>query len=152
MTGVRYEALSEPQSRVPGATLNGMGERTQTPRTAAPAVLPEAPRPTAADWTAAYPARPGAPLILDGPTLADALGLRHARPPLLAPQLVALLPLLAADLSTRQIARRLGVSPAAVHGRLRRLYRDLSVHNRVGAVCAAMACGLLDPPTPTGVR
>lgn len=97
-----------------------------------------------AGWIAAYPSRPGAPLVLPGPTLADALGPRlRPKPPVLPERLAVLLPMLAADLAARQIARRLGISPDAVHGRLARLYAVLGVHNRVSAVTTALASGLL---------
>lgn len=99
-----------------------------------------------AGWAAAYPSRPNAPLVLPGPTLADALGIPlRPTPPVLAERLAVLLPLLAADLTARQIARRLHLSEHTVHNRLGELYAALRVHNRVGAVTAAMASGLLEP-------
>jgi DNA-binding NarL/FixJ family response regulator len=92
---------------------------------------------------------PTVPLRFDAPTLADALGLPRHRPtppPALPDGLTALLPLLADNLTARQIARHLTLSEPAVKHRLRRLYTLLGVHNRVGAVCAAMVYGLLEAP------
>jgi DNA-binding NarL/FixJ family response regulator len=103
--------------------------------------------PDPAPGTAAYLTRPGAPLVLDAPTLADAFGMPRRRPPALPADLAVLLPLLADALSAKQIAARLVLSESAVKTRIGRLYGALHVHNRVGAVCAALACGLLDTPT-----
>jgi DNA-binding NarL/FixJ family response regulator len=102
--------------------------------------------PDPAARTAPYPARPGAPLVLDAPTLADAFGLPRRRPPALPADLAVLLPLPADALSAKQIAARLALSESATKTRIGRLYACLHVHNRVGAVCAALACGLIDPP------
>lgn len=93
----------------------------------------------------AYPARPGAPLVLPGKTLAEALGtLVPATPPLPA-RLADTLALLVQGLTNHQIGRRLGVSDAAVKHRVQDLYRHLDVHNRAGAAYRAVALGLLDP-------
>lgn len=101
--------------------------------------------PEGRSWLSAYPARPGAPLILPGKTLAEALGaLVPATPPLPA-RLADTLTLLAKGLTNRQIGRRLGISPDAAKHRVQDLYRHLSVHNRAGAVYRAVALGLLDP-------
>ena len=100
-----------------------------------------------AAWLAAYPKRPGAPLILPGATLAEALGGQpHPRPPVLDPSLAVLLPLLAANLTQAQIGARLRLSESAVKHRARRLYAALGASNRVGAVTAALACGLIETP------
>ncbi|HZP54975.1 LuxR C-terminal-related transcriptional regulator [Actinocrinis sp.] len=100
-----------------------------------------------AAWLGAYPKRPGAPLILPGATLAEALGRQpHRKPAALDPRLAALLPLLAANLTQAQIGARLALSPSAVKHRARRLYTALGVSNRVGAVTAALACGLIEEP------
>lgn len=104
----------------------------------------------AVDWLAAYPKRPGAPLILPGATLAEALGRRRRKPPTLDPALAVLLPLLAANLTQAEIGRRLFLSPAAVKHRARRLYTALGATNRVGAVTAAIGYGLL--PEHGGAR
>jgi len=94
-----------------------------------------------------YPLRPGASLVLPGATLAEALGGQpHRKPPVLDPCLAVLLPLLAADLTQAQIGARRRLSEAAVKHRARRLYAALGVTNRVGAVTAALACGLIEQP------
>lgn len=99
-----------------------------------------------APWRDAYPKRPGAPLILPGATLAEALGaLVPATAPLPA-RLADTLDLLAQGLTNRQIGRRLGISPDAAAHRVQGLYRHLGVHNRTAAVCRAVKLGLLDPP------
>jgi len=100
-----------------------------------------------AAWLGAYPKRPGAPLVLPGATLAEALGGQpHRRPPVLDPSLAVLLPLLAVNLTQAQIGARLHLSESAVKHRARRLYAGLGVTNRVGAVTAALACGLIEQP------
>ena len=92
-----------------------------------------------------YPKRPGAPLVLPGATLAEALGaLVPATPPLSA-RLADTLDLLAQGLTNRQIGRRLGISPDAAKHRVQDLYRHLGAHNRAGAAYRAVALGLLDP-------
>lgn len=98
-------------------------------------------------WLCVYPKRPGAPLVLPGATLAEALGVPgHRRAPALDPRLAVLLPLLAADLTQAQIGARLCVSVSTVKHRARRLYAALGVSNRVGAVAEALACGLIGRP------
>lgn len=101
-------------------------------------------------WLLAYPSRPDAPLILSGPTLADALGMPpRPKPPVLPERLAVLLPLLAADLTARQIGQRLHLSEHTVKNRLKDLYAALGVRNRIGAVTGAMTCGLLSEPGRT---
>lgn len=92
-----------------------------------------------------YPKRPGAPLVLPGKTLAEALGALVPATPPLPPRLAATLDLLTKGLTNRQIGRRLGISPDAAKHRVQDLYRHLGAHNRAGAVYRAVALGLLDP-------
>ena len=54
------------------------------------------------------------------------------------------LALLADGLTTRQMARRLEISPRTVETHVGKLYRKLEVHSRVQAVSRAAALGLLD--------
>ena len=58
----------------------------------------------------------------------------------------AVLELLPAQLSTRQIADTLFLSPNTVRSHIRALYRKLGVHTREDAVDRAQALGLLDSP------
>lgn len=95
------------------------------------------------------PSRAGAPLILPGATLAEALGNSRPDPRSIPPYLRALLPLLAAGHRRYQIAALLGVPRACAESRIARLYRLLGVHNRRQAVAVARQIGLL-PKTPKG--
>lgn len=90
----------------------------------------------------ARPLRPGAPLVLDAPTLAQALG--WDREPPLHPRLAETLTLLAQGLTDRQIAARLRTSEDGAKHRVRSLYRHLGVHSRSEAVYRAASLGLLD--------
>ena len=57
---------------------------------------------------------------------------------------LAVLRLLSTDLSTREIAERLFVSPNTVRSHRRALYHKLDVHTRADAVARATALGLLE--------
>jgi len=93
---------------------------------------------------ATLPARPGAPLLLRGDTLAQALRPeRRVDTARVSPRQVRLLELLADGLSSAAIGVELGESAYAVDSELRRLYRLLEVHSRREAVAVARACGLL---------
>ena len=149
MNATRATQTADPGLERP-STLAGTCEPhsgPQEPRTAPPRPTP--PRsgplgtPQAASWLSVYPSRPGAPLVLPGATLAEAVGRLHRKAPALPPGLTTLLPLLAANLTQAQIGARLHLSESAVKHRVGRLYAALGVHNRVGAVASALACGLL---------
>jgi DNA-binding NarL/FixJ family response regulator len=49
----------------------------------------------------------------------------------------------AAGLSNKQIARRLGISPSTVRNHLSRVFNKLGVSNRTGAVLKAIGRGVL---------
>jgi len=89
------------------------------------------------------PGRPGAPLVLDAPTLAAAFGipLRPARP-LTAVQ-AETLALVAEGLTYRQIARRLFLAEVSVRKRMSRAFRVLGVHDKAGAIRAGVEAGVL---------
>ena len=55
-----------------------------------------------------------------------------------------ILGLIAAGLTTRQMASRLGISPRTVESHISRTYRKLSVRSRVQAVAAAAQAGIAD--------
>jgi DNA-binding NarL/FixJ family response regulator len=55
--------------------------------------------------------------------------------------------LLAEGLTTRQAARRMGLSERTVETHIGKVHRKLGVRSRVEAVTTARALGLLDPPT-----
>ena len=57
---------------------------------------------------------------------------------------LAVLRLLAGDLSTREIGERLFLSPNTVRSHVRALYRKLGVHSRTEAIARATALGLLE--------
>lgn len=98
--------------------------------------------------TAAYPSRPGAPLVLDAPTLAQAYGLEITpRAADIPAHLARLLPMLAANLTRAQIAARLGLRQGGVDARMKRLYALLGAHSRTGAVRTALEIGLLPRAT-----
>jgi LuxR family transcriptional regulator, maltose regulon positive regulatory protein len=59
------------------------------------------------------------------------------------PAELAVLQLLASELSVRQIAERLFLSPNTVRSHTRSLYRKLDVNSRTDAVARADALGLL---------
>lgn len=100
----------------------------------------------------AYPRRPGAPLVLPGATLAEALGALPAPPPS-RPRLTfaqaEALALVADGLTYRQIARRLFVSEVAIRRRMVRTFRILGVHGKAAAVRAGVETGILDLGGPS---
>ena len=57
---------------------------------------------------------------------------------------VAVLQLLASDLSTREIGERLFLSPNTIRSHTRALYHKLGVHSRTDAIARATALGLLE--------
>ena len=57
---------------------------------------------------------------------------------------LAVLRLLASDLSTREIGERLFLSPNTIRSHTRALYRKLGVHSRTEAIARATALGLLE--------
>ena len=57
---------------------------------------------------------------------------------------VAVLRLLASDLSTREIGERLFLSPNTIRSHTRALYHKLRVHSRTDAIARAAALGLLE--------
>ena len=57
---------------------------------------------------------------------------------------LAVLRLLASDLSTREIGERLFLSPNTIRSHTRALYRKLGVHSRTDAIARATALGLLE--------
>ena len=57
---------------------------------------------------------------------------------------LAVLRLLATDLSTREIGEQLFLSANTVRSHRRALYRKLGVHSREAAIARATALGLLD--------
>jgi ATP/maltotriose-dependent transcriptional regulator MalT len=63
---------------------------------------------------------------------------------------LAVLRLLAGDLSMREIAERLFLSQNTVRSHTRALYHKLGVHTRADAVARATALGLLDQTQPPG--
>jgi len=87
--------------------------------------------------------RAGAPLVLPGATLAEALGVTRPDPARIPPHLRALLPLLAAGYPRRKIAAVVRVRRSTLDPRLNRLYRLLGVHDRAGALAVAREIGLL---------
>lgn len=101
-----------------------------------------------APWLGVYQPRPGAPLVLPGATLAEALAALPTPPPprprLTFAQAEALA-LVADGLTYRQIARRLFVSEVAIRRRMVRAFRRLGVRNRAAAIRAGVEAGLLDP-------
>ncbi len=79
-------------------------------------------------------------------------GLRGARSripdqgmPLLTPRERDVLALLHEGLDNKRIAQRLGIGPATVKDHLDHIYGKLGVSDRLGAVRAATALGLVDP-------
>jgi ATP/maltotriose-dependent transcriptional regulator MalT len=63
---------------------------------------------------------------------------------------LAVLPLLATDLSNRQIAEHLFLSPNTIRSHVRAIYRKLAVHGRDDAVARATALGLLEQSKSPG--
>jgi LuxR family transcriptional regulator, maltose regulon positive regulatory protein len=63
---------------------------------------------------------------------------------------VAVLRLLASDLSTSQIAERLFLSPNTIRSHRRALYHKLGVHSRTDAIARATALGLLEQTQSPG--
>ena len=53
------------------------------------------------------------------------------------------LQLLAKGDVNKEIALKLGISPATVGSHIKNIYRELAVHSRVQVMRAAQACGLL---------
>ncbi len=62
----------------------------------------------------------------------------------LTPREREILGMVSAGLSTRQIARRLSISPRTVESHIAKLYRKLGVRTRVQAVARAASLGLID--------
>jgi LuxR family maltose regulon positive regulatory protein len=61
----------------------------------------------------------------------------------------AVMRLLTSDLSAREIAAELFLSPNTVRSHMRAIYRKLGVGSRADAVARATALGLIEPPPPT---
>ncbi len=70
-----------------------------------------------------------------------------ASPTLLTPRETDVLRLLRGDLTQREIADELYVSPSTVRAHVKSIYRKLGVHNRTGCVHHATVLGLLSPPS-----
>jgi PAS domain S-box-containing protein len=66
--------------------------------------------------------------------------------PRLTPRQREVLELVAAGLSTSEIAKKLTLSTETVRNHLRSVFRELNVHNRPEAIAAARRLGLLAPP------
>ena len=66
--------------------------------------------------------------------------------PRLTPRQREVLELVAAGLSTSEIAKKLTLSSETVRNHLRGVFRELHVHNRPEAIAAARRLGLLAPP------
>ena len=66
--------------------------------------------------------------------------------PRLTPRQREVLELVAAGLSTSEIAKKLTLSTETVRNHLRSVFRELHVHNRPEAIAAARRLGLLAPP------
>lgn len=67
-------------------------------------------------------------------------------PPQLTPRQREVLELIAAGLSTSEIASKLTVSPETVRNHLRSVFSELNVHTRLEAIVAAQRLGLLAAP------
>ena len=63
---------------------------------------------------------------------------------------LAVLRLLATDLSTREIGEHLFLSPNTIRSHKRALYHKLAVHSRTDAVARATALGLLEQADSPG--
>ncbi len=63
---------------------------------------------------------------------------------------LAVLRLLATDLSTREIGERLFLSPNTIRSHRRALYHKLGVHSRTDAIARATALGLLEQTQSPG--
>jgi LuxR family maltose regulon positive regulatory protein len=63
---------------------------------------------------------------------------------------LAVLQLLATELSTREIAERLFLSANTIRSHRRALYQKLGVHSRTDAVARATALGLLEQTQSPG--
>lgn len=61
----------------------------------------------------------------------------------LSPRQRVILALVARNLSKREIARELGISPSTVDSHLRRVYARLGVHSEIQAVLVALQRGEL---------
>jgi PAS domain S-box-containing protein len=66
--------------------------------------------------------------------------------PRMTPRQREVLELVAAGLSTSEIAKKLTLSTETVRNHLRSVFRELNVHNRPEAIAAARRLGLLAPP------
>jgi PAS domain S-box-containing protein len=66
--------------------------------------------------------------------------------PRLTPRQREVLGLIAAGLSTSEIAKRLTLSTETVRNHLRSVFRELNVHTRLEAIATARRLGLLAPP------
>jgi PAS domain S-box-containing protein len=66
--------------------------------------------------------------------------------PRLTPRQREVLDLIAAGLSTSEIATKLTLSPETVRNHVRSVFRELNVHTRLEAIAAARRLGLLAPP------
>jgi PAS domain S-box-containing protein len=66
--------------------------------------------------------------------------------PRLTPRQREILDLIAAGLSTAEIAKKLTLSTETVRNHLRSVFRELNVHTRLEAIAAARRLGLLAPP------
>jgi DNA-binding NarL/FixJ family response regulator len=64
--------------------------------------------------------------------------------PSITPRELEILTLLAEGLTTRQIARRLDISPRTVENHVAKLYRKLEVGSRLQAVARAATLGLIE--------
>jgi PAS domain S-box-containing protein len=82
--------------------------------------------------------------------------IRFEHDPRLTPRQRETLSLLAAGLSTAEVARRLTLSPETVRNHLRNASRELQAHTRLEAIAAAQRLGLLAAPAlgpqPTDAR
>ena len=65
---------------------------------------------------------------------------------------LAVLSLLATDLSTREIGERLFLSANTIRSHIRALYRKLGVHSRTDAIARATTLGLMDKRNHLGER
>lgn len=89
------------------------------------------------------PSRPGAPLVLDAPTLAAAFAIPLAPPRRLSPAQVEALEMICEGASYRLIAQRLGIAESGARKLMSAAFRILRVRNKAHAVRAGVETGIL---------
>lgn len=152
-----HAALSGPQEATPGHA------RATDARRAAAGAAQSAPQALAGTGRRSDPQRapesrscpsvasplPGAPLVLDAPTLAAAFGIPLTPRRQLTPTQAATLALVADGMSYRQIAHRQRLTEGGVRNRMSRAFRALGVHGKAAAVRAGVETGILDLGRPS---